>query len=60
MDVTVSKYLDKHKVAVLAFVTIPCSNGSIEGVNRPIKSLESSCFDFNNYMNFLEKNNIAI
>ena len=55
MDVTVSKYVDKHKAVVLAFVTGPYSNVSIAGVRLLIKSLESSCFGFNNYLNFLEQ-----
>ncbi|EKQ15658.1 transposase [Lacticaseibacillus paracasei] len=43
MDMTIAT-LKRHKVAVLAAVTSPYSNGPIEGVNRLIKSLKRSCF----------------
>ena len=47
--------LKRHKVAVLAAVTIPYSNGPIEGINRLIKSFKRSCFGFKNQLNFFER-----
>ncbi len=47
--------LKRHKVAVLAAVTSPYSNGPIEGVNRLIKSLKRSCFGFKNQLNFFKR-----
>ncbi|EKQ09001.1 transposase, partial [Lacticaseibacillus paracasei] len=45
----------RHKIAVLAAVTSPYSNGPIEGVNRLIKSLKRSCFGFKNQLNFFKR-----
>lgn len=47
--------LKRHKVAVLAAVTSPYSNGPIEGVNRLITSLKRSCFGFKNQLNFFKR-----
>lgn len=55
MDMTIAT-LKRHKVAVLAAVTSPYSNGPIEGVNRLIKSLKRSCFGFKNQLKFLQTN----
>ncbi|RND53246.1 Transposase [Lacticaseibacillus paracasei] len=54
MDMTIAT-LKRHKVAVLAAVTSPYSNGPIEGVNRLIKSLKRSCFGFKNQLNFFKR-----
>lgn len=54
MDMTIAT-LKRHKVAVLAAVTSPYSNGPIEGINRLIKSLKRSCFGFKNQLNFFKR-----
>ena len=54
LDMTIAT-LKRHKVAVLAAVTSPYSNGPIEGANRLIKSLKRSCFGFKNQLNFFKR-----
>ena len=58
MDMTIAT-LKRHKVAVLAAVTIPYSNGPIEGINRLIKSFKRSCFGFKNQLNFFDHNHFC-
>ncbi|WP_416388778.1 transposase, partial [Ligilactobacillus ruminis] len=51
MDIAIST-LKKNMIAVLNSVEYDFSNGSVEGINRRIKSLKRSCFGFRNLDNF--------
>ena len=54
MDIAIST-LKKNMIAVLNSVEYDFSNGSVEGINRRIKSLKRSCFGFRNLDNFRKR-----
>ena len=47
--------LKKNMTAVLNSVKYDFSNGTVEGINRRIKSLKRSCFGFRNLDNFRKR-----
>ena len=54
MDTAIST-LKKNMTAVLNSVEYDFSNGTVEGINRRIKSLKRSCFGFRNLDNFRKR-----